>query len=99
MPKTEKYQPSNASEGCSFLATFCDHCKHDHYDHKNDENVRACKILMHSIIYSSEEKECPKEWTYNDQGPTCTKYENWNWDLGEPKETPEPDPNQLELFI
>ena len=81
--KTEKYQPSNSSEGMYFCEKFCDHCVHQ------DPNIRAlknCDIFLNTLVFDVKDPEYPEEWTYDKNGePTCTKYQYWDWDeYGDP---------------
>lgn len=96
---SEKYRPSNGSEGMWFTDKFCDHCLNQHPDPNNE---KQCMILCRSLCHSPNDKEYPEEWTYDGQGePTCTAFVKWDWgrdddgDWIEPPPPPIDDPNQL----
>jgi len=95
----KKYRPSNGTEGCGFIESFCDNCLNQHPD---PDNPKQCMILCRSLCHDVHEKEYPEEWTYDEKGePTCTAFVKWDWgkdDDGNWKEPPPPpfdDPNQL----
>jgi len=93
---SERYCPSNGTEGEGFMEKFCYHCIHDNGDDK------CCDILMRSMAFFKTDKEFPDEWTYDANGkPTCTSHVRFDWgkdDDGnwiQPPKPPTDDPNQL----
>lgn len=101
-----KYQPSNGSEGMSFISAFCDNCIHERWSHHQDENREEdkCGILSRTMLHNVDDPEYPTEWTYDKDGrPLCTAWKQWNWGneidgYNEPPPPPVPvDPNQLSL--
>lgn len=55
---TEKYFPSNGTEGMAFIARNCDNCYKEKY----------CTILTDSMFGKE-----PKQWIYDENGnPYCT---------------------------
>ncbi len=100
---TEKYQPSNGTEGAIFIDSFCMKCRHCD---PNPEGKKQCNILANTIIFSANDDEYPSEWTYTKAGkPTCTKHQQWDWyELGDPDDPENPNyvqpynPNQMTLF-
>lgn len=98
----KKYRPSNGSEGDWFISTFCYNCIHGKYEHTGDTNDKPCEIISLSMCHTTDEKEYPEEWQYNDQGnPCCTAFIKWDWGMDDdgnwidpPPIYPE-DPNQL----
>jgi len=70
---TEKYQPSNGTDGDIFRARFCDQCAHENLGDDADED--PCEILGRTFAYSIDHKNYPSEWTYDENGePTCTRF-------------------------
>lgn len=102
----EKYQPSNGTEGWSFVESHCMQCFHCDPDPNGE---KQCNILLRTLIHNVKDKEYPSEWIYdeNDQ-PTCTQYKKWDWgNDGDPDDPDNPnklpigpsnDPNQVNLF-
>ncbi len=100
----KKYQPSNGTEGMEFTDKFCMRCIHCNPDSDGD---KQCEILLATIIYDYNEPPAyPEEWIYDeDDKPTCTKWEEWNWEEnGDPDDPLNPNapipfnPNQLTIF-
>lgn len=98
--KTEKYRPSNGTEGMMFTEHFCDRCINQHPD---PDNKKQCMILCRSMCYSVDEPEYPEEWIYDENDrPTCTAWIKWDWgNDGDPDDRDNPkapmpfNPNQL----
>ena len=99
-----KYQPSNKSEGCAFIAANCEKCKNELFVHTQNEDHLKCDILSRTMIFSINDPEYPEEWNYNEDGnPRCSARIPYVWDFdseGEPLfiEKPTIDPNQLSLL-
>jgi len=98
----DKYQPSNGTEGMSFIEDHCMQCLHCDPD---PSGAKQCKILCATMCFNVNDKEYPNEWVYIDDKPTCTKWQKWDWgedgdpdDPNNPKAPPVDDPNQLMLF-
>lgn len=99
----EKYQPSNGTEGMSFTDHYCMNCLHCD---PNPEGKKQCLILCNALCYNINDKEYPKEWTYDENdNPICTNWQKWDWgNDGDPDNLDNPrapvpyDPNQLVLF-
>ena len=68
------YQPSNGTEGEIFWDGWCHRCvKHPH----NPDASNQCAILGRTFIYSTSDKEYPKEWCYDENGrPQCTAFKS-----------------------
>ena len=70
--KTEKYRPSNGTEGEWFQAKFCENCT-------KDSEARPCRILGYTMIFDVDDKDYPKQWV-KDVGaewpgnPRCTAF-------------------------
>lgn len=101
---SRKYQPSNGTEGMSFIEDHCMQCIHCD---PNPEGKKQCDIMMRTMAYSVTDKEYPSEWTYDEKdNPTCTEFVKWDWgNDGDPDDPDNPnkpddpkDPNQLDLF-
>ena len=69
---TEKYQPSNGTDGEIFMARFCNQCAHENMDTDLSE---PCEILGRTFAFRIDHEEYPSEWTYDENGePTCTRF-------------------------
>lgn len=97
-----KYRPSNGTEGCGFVETYCLNCIHGKYEHTGDINDNPCDILSRSFLFDLKDKEYPEEWTFDESGnPMCTEFKKFDWGRGddgnwiEPTPPPIDDPNQL----
>lgn len=67
-------QPSNSTDGMSFMELFCEKCKKDDY-FRGGEELR-CDILSKSFVYRTGDSEYPEQWTHRADGqPTCTAFE------------------------
>lgn len=97
----KKYRPSNGTEGDYFMSKFCYQCIHDNPDY-NAKSPR-CEIMTLTMCLSVDDKDYPKEWTYDENGkPICTEWRKWDWgndgdhdDRDNPKAPIPDDPNQL----
>ena len=77
---TEKYRPSNGSEGECFYAGWCRHCQRDKamregcdFDECDDNDL--CQIIADTMAYDIDHAKYPKEWTYDKDGnPCCTAF-------------------------
>lgn len=66
------YRPSNGTEGCWFITTFCERCIKDAAVNRGGSEPRyedGCQILARSFA----EGGAP-EWVEMDSGPFCTAY-------------------------
>ncbi len=69
---TKLYQPSNGTEGYSFIDHWCENC----HNNKPDADDGGCTILLSTMIYSVGDEDYPREWCYDDKGrPQCTAFE------------------------
>ena len=63
------FRPSNGTGGDIFRSYWCDQCEKDRYESK------PCRIFTKTLIYSTDDKQYPKEWTYDDNGdPQCAAF-------------------------
>jgi hypothetical protein len=84
------YQPSNGTEGLSFMEAFCCRCTKDKVyqewecsDQKGDpppqnpDGSMGCPILAATMRYDIDDAEYPKDfWTHNAGGePVCKAFE------------------------
>lgn len=61
------YRPSNGEEGMLFMALWCEQCSQD----ENED----CPILAATFYCNANDKEYPREWTFDDDGqPCCTAF-------------------------
>ena len=67
---TERYRPSNATEGDAFEARWCRSCvRHD------PVNDVYCPIIGAAMTFDIEDPEYPEAWQYGDDGkPVCAKH-------------------------
>ncbi|MDQ3288657.1 MAG: hypothetical protein M3Q42_10445 [Pseudomonadota bacterium] len=62
---TEKYRPSNGTEGDGFMAQWCDRCA----------KLADCEIVTATMAYDVEDDEYPGEWIEDEaNGPRCTAF-------------------------
>ena len=100
---SRKYCPSNGSEGCSFVETYCSNCIHEKFLHTQDHSDKKCDIFSRTLLHTVKEPEYPEEWTFDENdSPICTAYKHWDWGSEENEgglNEPPPDypisPNQL----
>ena len=81
---SEKYRPSNGTEGDYFMSQFCFRCT------KED----GCEIVGKALVFNEDEPHYPDEWTWDGDGkPTCTAFQK----EGQPVKTANP-PNYPEAI-
>lgn len=69
---SERYRPSNGTEGIGFYENWCERCRHD----RPDDEDGGCRILCRTLMFNVDEPGYPDEWIYDDTGnPTCTAFE------------------------
>lgn len=98
--KGKPYRPSNGTEGCSFIETYCMNCIHENPDPEKDPK---CDIQTLTMCLDLNDPEYPKEWIYDENNkPCCTAFKKWDWgndgdpdDPNNPKYVQPDDPNQL----
>ena len=61
----KKFQPSNATQGDSFRASFCNQCKRG----------GDCEIELNTMLYDIDDPEYPCEWVIQDGRAQCTAFE------------------------
>lgn len=64
-PQTEKYRPSNGTEGMIFEDRFCDRCKREARYRRTGDGADGCKIATAVFIYEIDDPKYPKEWIIN----------------------------------
>lgn len=64
---TRRYRPSNGDEGLWFMSMWCDKCV-------KDSESRPCRILGRTMAFNINDKEYPREWVEDDNGPRCTAF-------------------------
>lgn len=94
------YMPSNGTEGCGFIESFCGRCLHERWLHypEEDRDEDKCRIFTDSMI-----KDYVPEWIYDNGEPRCTEFVPFDWDNEDPEGDPPkkpilPDPRQIDLF-
>jgi hypothetical protein len=91
---SNKYRPSNGTEGMWFQDKFCDNCCKDMRHASNG----GCQILLRTLTHDTKDEEYPLEWTYNKNGnPTCTAFKSRS-EAAETRKRNKEDPNQLDLI-
>lgn len=83
---SEKYRPSNGTEGDFFISRFCWTCARSEHlqPGASDDSPAGCPILDLTYIHDTEDPEYPSEWIEDDEGARCTAYVP----EGEPVATP-----------
>lgn len=82
---SEPYRPSNGTDGCIFMAQFCDRCARH-----TDDN--PCQILGRMFAFDLKDEEYPKEIQRDEHGPKCTSF------CTEIEEFTERCPDTLDMF-
>lgn len=71
---TEKYRPSNGSEGIAFMEQFCGRCERDAAYRAGTGD--SCPIAAITMALRVDHPDYPAEWQYGpDEQPTCTEFE------------------------
>jgi hypothetical protein len=77
MAESEKYVPSNGTEGMYFVEKFCMNCINCD---PNPEGEKQCDIFRRAFCCDYKDPRYPSEWTYDEKGtPTCTAWVKWDW--------------------
>lgn len=93
------YQPTNGTEGMSFIDKFCANCIHEKWMHTpEDDNAKKCEVLTNTFVDDDF-----SQWFYDDKGsPYCKCFQKWDWGndddnngLNEPPIIEPDDPMQL----
>lgn len=88
---TERYRPSNGTEGEMFQERWCHDCTKDRSD---NDSEKSCEILLKSFCFDIDDPQYPNEWQYGADGqPKCTAFER----IGTVKREPDA-PGQGLLF-
>lgn len=91
MSQKRKYQPSNGTEGMSFIDFWCGQCERDRS--YRDDAGDSCEILGKTFLYKPQDDEYPSEWCYGDDGiPKCTAF------VPEGERIPEADTQTEDMF-
>lgn len=83
---TEKYRPSNGTEGDCFIGEFCCHCARSEHlqPGATERDPAGCPILDLTFQHDIEDPDYPKEWIIDESGARCTAFVP----EGEPLATP-----------
>lgn len=65
---SERYRPSNGTEGDIFKADFCQRCQRD------ADADAPCEILTNSMVFDINDAAYPSEWIKDERGPRCTAF-------------------------
>lgn len=76
---SDKYRPSNGTEGECFIGHWCCNCERD-----ADSENNPCQILGRTYHFDIDDPEYPTEWIRDETGPKCTAF----IPLGDPLPTP-----------
>lgn len=60
MAETERYRPSNGTEGEIFMGAFCNRCQRDAGFRRGDEP--ACSIATMTLLFHRDDPAYPPEW-------------------------------------
>ena len=76
---TRSYRPSNGSEGCDFMASFCDRCERDAAWQADKPGAESCPIIVGTMVAYPGDRDYPPEWVENDvpgldTKPRCTAF-------------------------
>jgi hypothetical protein len=73
---TEKYRPSNGTEGHCFIDAFCCRCARSEHlrPGARDDDPAGCPILDLTFALNVEDPDYPTEWISDESGPRCTAY-------------------------
>ena len=69
---TQKYRPSNGTEGEMFMGKWCGKCERERAF--AEDGADPCQILGAVIGYSVDDPEYPGEWVHDESGPRCTAF-------------------------
>lgn len=73
----ERYQPSNGTEGESFICHWCGNCARSGAPNRPDDaghELMGCSITGMTMAFDVDDPEYPKEWVYGADGPMCTAF-------------------------
>lgn len=80
---SEKYRPSNGSEGDWFMGKFCHQCARANLD--EDSGKPPCVILGLMLGYGIDDPQYPKEIIQDENGPRCTAFVHEDEELPAPR--------------
>lgn len=74
-----RYQPSNASEGESFISDWCGYCERDKCQNGSKPMDECfgddfCEILGATMAFGINDEEYPSEWVKIDGAPQCRAF-------------------------
>ena len=64
---SERYRPSNGTEGMGFYENWCSRCRHD----RPEDEDGGCDILRRTFAFQVADEQYPDEWTYDEGGSSC----------------------------
>ncbi|MCD7099073.1 hypothetical protein [Stenotrophomonas sp. MMGLT7] len=75
---TEKYRPSNGTEGDGFICAWCRDCQRSEHLQEIDDGGLApvgCRIADLTMLHDVDDPEYPAEWTFDQFGLLqCSAY-------------------------
>ena len=77
---SERYRPSNGTEGECFHGAWCNNCARDALLNGSKELEECddgdlCEIVARAMTHSEDDPNYPEEWTYDESGnPCCTAF-------------------------
>lgn len=73
---SEKYRPSNGTEGAWFINAFCAQCsRSEHNLHPDDASkLVGCPILDRTFALDVDDPDYPSEWIEDENGPKCIAF-------------------------
>lgn len=100
---SEKYRPSNGTEGMMFESKYCHRCVNEKWMHSQNPKDKQCPIFNSAFFFDIDDPKYPEEMQYNEEGNgICTAFKFFKWEKDENGNwidpPPPPDPNQLNLF-
>ena len=70
---TERYRPSNGTEGEIFMERWCARCWRDAAFRADQGD--SCPIAAATMAFDIDDPEYPAEWIEDETGPRCTAFE------------------------
>ena len=76
---TEKYRPSNGTEGDIFMQNWCCHCARDKVlseglDFDECDGDQICNIIANTMAFDIDDVAYPVEWVYKNKQPVCSAF-------------------------
>jgi len=87
---SNRYRPSNGTEGEWFIGNWCGNCARDKsilegisLDECDDD--QKCDIIARTFAYDMNHPDYPTEWVRTENGPICTAFVQHGESIPEPR--------------